>query len=88
MLEGVILFIIHSFLFKNKKNKILKYFILFAVVLVVNGKAANQVRLAKKRLSPPGDPNAYMQLDHCEREIEEICKTHVMYKNKKWGEAL
>ena len=38
MLEGVILFIIHSFF----------YFILFAVVLVLNGKAANQVRLAKK----------------------------------------
>ena len=42
----------------------------------------------KKKLSPPGDPNAYMQLDRCEREIEKICKTHVMYKNKKWGGAL
>lgn len=43
---------------------------------------------SEKKLSPPGDPNAYMQLDHCEREIEKIWKTHVMYKNKRWGEAL
>ena len=51
VLEGVNLFIIHSFLFN-----ILFYLQLF-----------------------------WLWMEEPRREIEKICKTHVMYKNKKWG---
>ena len=64
MLEGVNLFIIHSFLFN----------ILFYLQFIGSERKSREpsTDTEKKQLSPSGDPNAYMQLDRCEREIKNL----------------
>ena len=78
VLEGVILFIIHSFLFN----------ILFYLQLFGSEWKSREPSTSEKKTLSAWRFECFHAAWPLRKRNRKICKSHVMYKNKKWGEAL